>query len=81
MMADLMVEAYLGYKGEETPRAFVHEGIRRAIREIVDRWYTEEYSYFRVRADNDCRYILRYDLTRLSWELVMKEDSGLSAED
>ena len=69
----LTVEAYPGYKGEETPRAFTHAGIRTAVTYIVDRWYTETHSCFRVRADDGYQYVLRYDLDQAHWELVMQE--------
>jgi hypothetical protein len=69
----ITVEAYAGYKGEETPRAFTFEGVRLLVGEIVARWYTETHSYFRVCASDRHRYVLRYDLDNLSWELVMCE--------
>ena len=34
---NVAVEAYAGYKGEETPRAFIHEGVRREVRDIAQR--------------------------------------------
>jgi hypothetical protein len=46
----IVVEAYAGHEGEETPRAFTLDGIRIAVSEVVDRWYTETHSCFRVRA-------------------------------
>lgn len=69
----LLVEAYAGYKGEKTPRAFTHEGIRTEVTHIMDRWYTETHSCFRVRADDGHQYVLRYDLDQAVWELVMRE--------
>ncbi len=72
-MADLVVEAYSGYKGEEPPRVFTHEGIRRQILQIIARWYTEQHSYFRVRTDEGDVYVLRYDLENVAWEIVMQE--------
>ncbi len=75
-MQDLLVEAYAGYKGEETPRAFTHDGRRRRIEDVVARWYTEGHSYFRVRADDGYAYVLRYDLEQLVWELVMQEGNA-----
>ncbi len=67
------VEAYAGYKGEETPRSFMLEGARLLVNEIIARWYTETHSYFRVRASDYHRYVLRYDWDDLEWELVMCE--------
>ena len=73
-MGNVLVEAYAGYKGEETPRAFVHDGVRREVREIAERWYTDRHSYFKLHADDGCRYVLRYDQDELRWELVMREN-------
>lgn len=73
-MGNVVVEAYAGYKGEETPRAFIHDGVRREVREIAERWYTERHSYFKLRADDGRRYVLRYDQDELRWELVMREN-------
>jgi hypothetical protein len=69
----IIVDAFPGAKGEETPRAFIYEGSRRIVTEIVTRWYTETHCYFRFQADDGHRYVLRYDLDQLSWELVMCE--------
>ncbi|MGH7168442.1 MAG: hypothetical protein ACREII_07900 [Nitrospiraceae bacterium] len=71
--ANVVVEAYAGYKGEETPRAFIHEGFRHEVREIEGRWYTDRHSYFKLCADDGQRYVLRYDMDDLIWELVMRE--------
>ncbi len=75
-MESVLVEAYSGHKGEETPQAFTHDGVRRVVREVVSRWYTEYHSYFRLRADDGFRYVLRYDLDRFVWELVMREEQN-----
>ena len=69
----LVVDAFAGHKGEETPRAFTLEGSRRAVTGIVTRWYTETHCFFRVQADDGHRYVLRYDLDNLIWDLVMGE--------
>ena len=72
-MPHVTIEAYAGYKGEETPRAFTLDGARLLVSEIVARWYTETHSYFRVCASDQHRYVLRCDLDNLIWELVMCE--------
>jgi len=69
----LVVDAFAGDKGQETPRAFTLDGSRRTVTEIVTSWYTETHCYFRVEADDGQRYVLRYDLDNLIWELVMGE--------
>jgi hypothetical protein len=72
----LTVDAYAGYKGEETPRSFTLDGRKLDVREVVDRWYSETHSYFRVHASDGQRYVLRFDLDEACWELVMQEKTG-----
>ncbi|HLG23090.1 MAG TPA: hypothetical protein VI382_09760 [Candidatus Manganitrophaceae bacterium] len=67
------VNAYAGYKGEETPRSFIIKGRTFSVVEIVDRWYSEERAFFRVLADDGYRYVLRYDMEKGRWELIMQE--------
>ncbi|HSC57756.1 MAG TPA: hypothetical protein VLC51_11160 [Nitrospira sp.] len=69
----LTVDAYAGYKGEETPRSFTLDGRKLDVREVVDRWYSETHSYFRVHANDGQQYVLRFDLDEDCWELVMQE--------
>ena len=72
--ANVIIECYPGYKGEPTPRAFIHEGIRLEVREIADRWETAQHSFFKVLASDHHRYTLRHHQEDLTWELVMRED-------
>lgn len=74
--SNVIVEAYLGYKGEATPRAFLHEGVRRQVHEVLERWDTERHSYFKVLAEDRHRYVLRHDLEHACWELVMREEGS-----
>lgn len=69
----IVVETYAGYKGEDTPRAFLLEGVRLSVVDIVEHWYTDTHSCFRVRASDQHRYVLRYHLDQGFWELVMQE--------
>jgi hypothetical protein len=78
--AHLAVDAYAGYKGEETPRSFTLEGRKLHVSEVVDRWYSETHSYFRVHASDGQRYVLRFDLDEDSWELVMQERGSENRE-
>lgn len=70
---DLSVDAYAGYKGEETPRSFTLDGVTLRVTRVVDRWYSETHCYFRVLASDDRRYVLRYGLDEQRWEMVMQE--------
>jgi hypothetical protein len=69
----LSVEAFAGYKGEKTPRSFTLEGRTLRVEQVVDRWYSETHSYFRVTASDGQRYVLRLDLDEDYWELIMLE--------
>jgi hypothetical protein len=69
----LIVDASAGYKGEKTPRSFTLEGKLLHVQCVVDRWYSDTHSYFRVHASDGQRYVLRLDLDEDCWELVMRE--------
>ena len=70
------VEAYAGYKGEETPRSFTVDGTCYAVAEIVGRWDTDTHCYFKVKTTEGHCYVLRFDADKSLWELVMREDDG-----
>ena len=69
----LIVDAFAGHKGEKTPRSFTLEGRTLKVERVVDRWYSETHSYFRVTASDGQRYVLRLDLDEDCWELIMLE--------
>ena len=66
----IKVECYSGYKGNESPRRFFMGDRAVEIAEIVDRWYGENGSYFRVLGNDENLYILRGPLADGEWELV-----------
>ena len=74
--SQIVVDAFAGDKGEETPRAFTLEGSWRRVIQILTRWYTETHCFFRVQADDGHCYVLRYDLDSLIWEVVMVESTN-----
>ena len=69
----LIVEAFAGYKGEKTPRSFTLEGRTLRVEQVIERWYSDTHSYFRVTASDGQRYVLRFDLDEDWWELIMLE--------
>jgi hypothetical protein len=71
MGADIRVECYGGYRGEQEPRRFWLGERPIAVAEILDRWLSPEHRYFKVRADDDGTYILRHDTRADRWELTM----------
>jgi hypothetical protein len=73
---DIQVECYSGYKGEESPRAFVYLGKRHAISEILDRWYEGgldpaalRHDYFKVKTTEEGVFLIRYTPRFQSWTL------------
>ena len=61
------VETHDGYKAIERPTAFVLEGERHEVAEILDRWYEgrldprgQQIDYFKVRTTRGLVFILRY---------------------
>jgi hypothetical protein len=75
------VECYAGYRGEQTPRAFVIAGRRLVVAAVLDQWLAPDHRYFKVRADDGDAYILRHDVRSGTWELTMfrRTDPGRSA--
>jgi hypothetical protein len=73
---EIEVESYSGYKGEESPRAFIHLGKRFEILEILDRWYEGSvdpkalrHDYFKVKTAGDEVFLLRHTPRYQSWTL------------
>ena len=59
---DCRVECYSGYKADERPVRFYLDDHAYEVREIEDRWYDPNATYFRVKADDGNLYILRHSL-------------------
>jgi len=73
------VESYSGYKLHESPRKFIREKKQYIIQEILDRWYevgmkpdAPIVSYFKIRADDGKRYLIRYDSFHDEWAIVIR---------
>ncbi len=76
---DIQVEAYSGYKGEETPRAFLYLEKRHEISEVLDRWYEGSrdpaalrHDYFRVKTAEGEIFLIRYTPRFQSWTLCRR---------
>jgi hypothetical protein len=71
------VECVSGYKADERPVAFVFEGGRQEIGEIVDRWYEGGLdptrpivNYFRIRTTEGRVFLLRHLSLTDSWSAM-----------
>ncbi len=77
------VQAHAGYKADETPRAFLWQGRRVVIEEVMDRWYqasrdprAPSADYFKVRAEGGEVFILRRDNESMAWYLQVQDAAG-----
>ena len=72
------VECYSGYRVNERPVAFtINEcDYTRSfkIREVIDRWFGETADYFKVIADDENIYLLKYDSHQDVWDLIFYQD-------
>ena len=63
------VECYSGFKDSERPVAFGEGEGRRTVEEVIDNWAGEDHDYYKVLADDQVVYILRYDRSGGHWTL------------
>jgi len=72
------VECYSGYRVNERPVAFtINEcDYTRSfkIREVIDCWFGETADYFKVIADDENIYLLKYDGRQDNWDLTFYQD-------
>ena len=76
---EIEVECYAGYKGEETPRAFVYQEKRYEIVEVLDRWYEGSldpkdlrHDYFKVKTEDGDIFLIRHTPRFQAWTLCRK---------
>ena len=74
MSVRLKVECYSGYKVNQRPVAFSLGKRRMRVTEIIDQWYGPDHTYFKVMAEDENTYILRYSAKEDRWELVFFKD-------
>jgi len=64
------VSCYSGYRYGERPVSFKLLEKTFVVKEIIDRWYGEDYLYFKIRAEDQRVYLLKYDLGQDRWSLT-----------
>ena len=72
-MAKISVECYAGHKADERPVTFTLREKTFLVEQIVDRWYGEDYDYFKLIADDGNLYVIRRDRVEDEWEMVLME--------
>jgi len=70
------VECHSGYKANERPLAFTHQGRRHEVSKVVDRWYEgglrggdPQVDYFKVMTVDGRLFLLRYVSLFDAWSL------------
>jgi hypothetical protein len=53
-----------------------HAGMTEPVLEIIDRWPSMDYTYFKVAASDQATYILRHDAGLDIWELTLYNSPG-----
>jgi hypothetical protein len=72
----LQVEHGVGPYGDVEPRAFTLGEQRLDVVQIIDRWLSPAYDYFKVAASDNARYILRHDTASDQWEMTLFQSPG-----
>jgi hypothetical protein len=62
-----------GPAGEAVPQRFGFGGRSVEVAEVVDRWPGADHLYVKLRGSDGAVYILRQDLARGFWQLVLFE--------
>jgi len=63
------VECYSGHKAEERPVSFGRGKEKRTVVRVIDQWAGEDHDYFKLLADDQRVYIVRYDRSEGFWTL------------
>jgi hypothetical protein len=81
--ARIRVECYSGYKANERPVAFVWEGRRWEVAEILDRWCEggrtpdrPSVDYFKIKTSEGRVFLLRYLSLFDSWSVRLPEKAN-----
>lgn len=61
------VETYSGYRADERPTRFVHEGQTVEVQMILNQWREPDADGFRVVGEDGKRYRLRHEMNRGNW--------------
>jgi hypothetical protein len=67
----IRVETYAGHGGIDMPRRFRLDSREIDVVDNLDQWPGLDHQYFKVKGDDGCLYILRFDANQTEWELTM----------
>ena len=60
-------------QGDNMLESFTICGRTFLVSEVIDGWYGADHTYVKLVATDGCLYILRHDLTKNEWEIVLME--------
>jgi len=69
----IRVDAYSGYRGEETPREFILHGKKVEVLEVLSAWVEEGTGYkaikrfFKVKGNDGLIHKIHYDENKKEW--------------
>ncbi len=63
------VSCHSGYRADEYPVRFVLDGHFIQVVEVLNRWRSPEFRYFKVRGEDERVYLLRQEPCRDTWDL------------
>jgi hypothetical protein len=69
-MVSVKVESYAGSRAEEYPLRFYLQGRKFKINNIEKRWITPGCRCFKILADDGNVYVIEYNESDSSWELL-----------
>jgi hypothetical protein len=61
--------------GEAVPVRFTLGERSVSVTDIADRWLARDHRYFKIRTESGSTYILRHDVERDIWEIVLFQAS------
>ena len=65
----IRVECYAGHRANERPTFLYIDDEKRVVEDIIDRWAGEDHDYFKLVADDQKVYLIRYDRRADFWTL------------
>lgn len=69
----ISVECTRGDERDIRPERFVLAGRTLTVEEVLDRWFGNTYTYFKVRVEDGHTYIMKHNRLADSWEIVFSE--------
>jgi len=66
----LKVNTYSGYRADERPISLVSGNKTIYFRELIDKWYGEDYVYFKLLGEDGYYYILKHYFEQDIWEVT-----------